>query len=139
MWPALTLTHTLPLPQAVYVDLYCPYITWLGQVHQRGREKLTATPGDDLLKVGAVDRELWGCSCTNSLTVACTVMAASGKHARVQLVYWRQVMGILTWSARTYLLCGLLEEAEGICIQLSIPSLCRDCHCETLSCLASQR
>lgn len=57
-------THTLTLQQAVYVDLYCPYITWLGQVHQWGRPGLTATPGDDLLKVGAAGQRLWGtCSC----------------------------------------------------------------------------
>ena len=38
--------------QLVYVDLYCPYITWLATVHMYGDEVTGETPADDILKVG---------------------------------------------------------------------------------------
>ena len=44
-------TPDIDKAQAVYVDLYCPYITWLGQLHHRGRDGVTTSPGDDILKV----------------------------------------------------------------------------------------
>ena len=38
--------------QLVYVDLYCPYITWLAAVHMYGEGVNGETPTDNILKVG---------------------------------------------------------------------------------------
>ena len=40
----------MDLADIIYVDLYCPYITWLGTVHN-AKEGLKETPADDILKV----------------------------------------------------------------------------------------
>ena len=37
--------------QLVFVDFYCPYISWLGYVHY-STVSLEETPADDILRVG---------------------------------------------------------------------------------------
>ena len=37
--------------QLVYVDLYCPYTTWLAAVHLYKNDVVGETPADDIVKV----------------------------------------------------------------------------------------
>ena len=58
--------------QLIYVDLYCPYITWLGIVHHADiPEELMETPGDDILKVSLLIRELLSRMAMSQLNAGC--------------------------------------------------------------------
>ena len=54
-------TPDLDAADVVFVYDYCYYITWLGFVHEKGRD-IQETPGDDLLAACAPAVSLYACS-----------------------------------------------------------------------------